>query len=95
MEIRYCSFCGEKLEPGTGKMFVRKDGSILFFDSSKCEKNYLKLKREPRDVLWTKEGREARKARSKVTKTEKANEEKKDESLSNAQSETKEAEVKE
>ncbi|MGC8574326.1 MAG: 50S ribosomal protein L24e [Thermoplasmata archaeon] len=70
MEIRYCSFCGEKLEPGTGKMYIRKDGSILYFDSSKCEKNYLKLKREARDVLWTKEGHEARKSRSKVVKSQ-------------------------
>jgi large subunit ribosomal protein L24e len=70
MEIRYCSFCGEKLEPGTGKMYIRKDGSILYFDSSKCEKNYLKLKREARDVLWTKEGQEARKSRSKAVKNQ-------------------------
>ncbi len=70
MEIRYCSFCGKKLEPGTGKMFVRKDGSILYFDSSKCEKNYLKLGRESRDVLWTKDGQEARKARSKKISNE-------------------------
>jgi large subunit ribosomal protein L24e len=70
MEIRYCSFCGEKLEPGTGKMYIRKDGSILYFDSSKCEKNYLKLKREARDVLWTKEGQEARKSRSKTVKNQ-------------------------
>lgn len=24
-----CSFCGEVLEPGTGKMFVRRDGDHL------------------------------------------------------------------
>ncbi len=70
MEIRYCSFCGEKIEPGTGKMYIRKDGSILYFDKSKCEKNYLKLKREARDVLWTKEGHEARKSRSKTAKSQ-------------------------
>ncbi|MCL5681444.1 MAG: 50S ribosomal protein L24e [Candidatus Thermoplasmatota archaeon] len=64
MEIRYCSFCGAKLEPGTGKMFVRRDGSSLYFDTSKCERNYLKLKREPRDVLWTEEGREGRRQRA-------------------------------
>jgi len=48
VETRYCSFCGKKIEYGTGKMFVRKDGTILYFDTSKCEKNYLKLGREPR-----------------------------------------------
>jgi len=62
MEIRYCSFCGNKIEPGTGKMFVRKDGTILFFDKSKCEKNYLKLGREPRKVRWTKEFTEAKRS---------------------------------
>lgn len=53
-----CSFCGETLEPGTGKMFVKKDGTILFFCSSKCQSNF-KLKRVPRRVTWTKAGRKA------------------------------------
>ncbi|UUX91864.1 50S ribosomal protein L24e [Methanoplanus endosymbiosus] len=53
-----CSFCGETLEPGTGKMFVKKDGNILFFCSSKCQNNF-KLKRVPRRVTWTKAGRKA------------------------------------
>jgi large subunit ribosomal protein L24e len=53
-----CSFCGETLEPGTGKMFVKKDGSILFFCGSKCQNNF-KLKRVPRRVTWTKAGRKA------------------------------------
>ncbi|KXA89412.1 50S ribosomal protein L24 [candidate division MSBL1 archaeon SCGC-AAA259D14] len=48
-----CSFCGEKIIPGKGKMFVRKDGTILYFCSSKCEKNMLKLKRKPENLEWT------------------------------------------
>ncbi len=47
-----CSFCGNNIEPGTGKMFVKKDGTVLYFCSSKCEKNSLKLKRLPRKVRW-------------------------------------------
>ena len=47
-----CSFCGKNIEPGTGKMYVRKDGKVLYFCSSKCEKNMLKLKRNPRYVKW-------------------------------------------
>lgn len=43
------------MEKGTGKMFVKNDGRIFYFCSSKCEKNFLKLKREPRLVRWTKE----------------------------------------
>ncbi len=49
-----CSFCGTNIEKGTGKMFVEKDGKILFFCSSKCEKNQFKLKRKPRSTKWTK-----------------------------------------
>ncbi len=54
MEKRFCSFCGYEIEPGTGKMFVRKDGKILYFCSRKCEKNMLELKRNPRKLKWTK-----------------------------------------
>jgi large subunit ribosomal protein L24e len=53
-----CSFCGGQIEPGTGKMFVRKDGSIYYFCSSKCQNNY-RLGRVPRRVVWTKAGRKA------------------------------------
>ena len=35
-----CSFCGSAIEIGTGKIFVRSDGTIYFFCSSKCENNF-------------------------------------------------------
>ena len=35
-----CSYCGKQLEPGTGKLFVRKDGAVFYFCSSKCQSNY-------------------------------------------------------
>jgi large subunit ribosomal protein L24e len=47
-----CSFCNENIEQGTGKMFVKNDGKIFYFCSKKCEKNMLKLKREPKNVRW-------------------------------------------
>ncbi|OGM02296.1 50S ribosomal protein L24 [Candidatus Woesearchaeota archaeon RBG_13_36_6] len=50
-----CSFCGENIEKGTGKMFVRTSGKILYFCSTKCEKNLLKLNRKPRTTRWTRE----------------------------------------
>ena len=50
---RRCSFCGKEIEPGTGIMYVKNDGSILWFCSSKCWKNMLKLKRNPRKYKWT------------------------------------------
>ena len=48
-----CSFSGKEIAPGTGKMFVRDDGTVLWFRTSKEEKNYLKLKRDPRKFKWT------------------------------------------
>jgi large subunit ribosomal protein L24e len=48
-----CIFCNENLKLGTGKMYVKKDGKILYFCSMKCEKNMLKLKRKPAFVKWT------------------------------------------
>ncbi len=49
-----CSFCGDDIEKGTGMMFVKKDGKILHFCSTKCEKNLLKLKRKPLRTKWVK-----------------------------------------
>ncbi|MBO4798529.1 MAG: 50S ribosomal protein L24e [Candidatus Methanomethylophilaceae archaeon] len=60
---RVCSFCGAPIEPGTGKMYVRKDGSVLLFDSNKCYKNMIELKRVPRTTEWTKKAAEEKAAR--------------------------------
>jgi len=49
-----CAFCGKTIEPGTGVMYVTKRGNILWFCSSKCMKNYLVLRRNPRKLKWTK-----------------------------------------
>jgi len=49
-----CSFCGNEIEQGTGKIYVQIDGKILNFCSMKCEKNKLKLKRKARKQKWTK-----------------------------------------
>jgi len=54
LQKRICSFCGKPLKPGTGMMYVKDDGTIYFFCSSKCRKNMLKLKRDPRKLKWTK-----------------------------------------
>jgi len=48
-----CSFCGRDIPPGTGIMYVKNDGTILWFCSSKCRKNALKLGRNPRKLKWT------------------------------------------
>jgi large subunit ribosomal protein L24e len=53
---RACDFCGADIEPGTGTMFVSRDGTTTHFCSSKCEKN-ADLGREARDLEWTEAGR--------------------------------------
>lgn len=51
-----CSFCGGKILPGTGVMLVRRDGSLLYFCSSKCERNF-GLGRRPEHIRWTEKHR--------------------------------------
>jgi len=29
VERRTCSFCGNEIEPGTGKIFAKKDGTVF------------------------------------------------------------------
>ncbi len=53
--MKKCSFCNKEIPPGTGIMFVRNDGKIFYFCSSKCERNMLKLGRKPKKLKWTKE----------------------------------------
>jgi large subunit ribosomal protein L24e len=48
---RECDFCDADIEPGTGTMFVRKNGTTIHYCSSKCEKNH-DLGRESRDLEW-------------------------------------------
>ena len=64
-EIRKCSFCYREIEPGTGKMFVKKDGTVLNFCTNKCYKNMIELKRVPRTTLWTEKAHSEKDARLK------------------------------
>jgi len=52
--IRTCAFCGHDIKPGTGIMYVKNDGSILWFCSRRCRISYLEFKRDPRKFKWTK-----------------------------------------
>lgn len=47
-----CSFCQQEIEKGTGKMFAKTDAKIFYFCSKRCEKNMLKLGRNPARVKW-------------------------------------------
>jgi large subunit ribosomal protein L24e len=53
VRIQKCAFCNKDIEPGTGSMEVRPDGKVTYLCSSKCYKNYFKLKRNPRKLKWT------------------------------------------
>ncbi|MCK4243429.1 50S ribosomal protein L24e [Candidatus Bathyarchaeota archaeon] len=48
-----CSFCGQEFQHGTGLMYVKTDSTVYWFCSSKCRKNMLVLKREPKKYKWT------------------------------------------
>jgi len=51
-----CSFCGKEFLHSSGLMYVRNDGVILRFCSSKCRKASLELRRDPRKFKWTEIG---------------------------------------
>ena len=53
VEQKLCTFCGASIEPGTGKMYVKKDGTTYLFCSNKCSKNMIEMGRVPRKVTWT------------------------------------------
>jgi large subunit ribosomal protein L24e len=53
VEQKICSFCGGSIEPGTGRLYVRKDGMTYNFCSSKCFKNLVVMRRLPRETEWT------------------------------------------
>ena len=48
-----CTFCEKIVPKGTGKEYVKNDGKMYYFCSSKCQKNMLKLKRDSKKLKWT------------------------------------------
>ena len=63
-----CTFCGNQIEKGTGKMYVRRDGTIYYFCSNRCEKNMLKLGRVGRTLKWTTSYKDFKKTEHAATK---------------------------
>jgi large subunit ribosomal protein L24e len=57
-----CTFCGNQIERGMGKMFIYNNGKIDHYCSNKCEKNYTKLNRKPLRVKWTEAYRKEKQA---------------------------------
>ncbi|MBT4352011.1 50S ribosomal protein L24e [archaeon] len=75
-----CSFSGEDIPKGTGKMFIKKDGKVLYFKDNKSEKNFFKLNRKPRTTKWTQEYKKEKKQRLATMSASKEREEAKSES---------------
>jgi large subunit ribosomal protein L24e len=50
---RTCSFCSGEIEPGTGQLFVKRDGSLYSFCSSSCRKQQMNLGRVGHRLRWT------------------------------------------
>ncbi len=72
VEAKECTFCGKKIEPGTGKLYIKSDGQSFNFCTSKCEKNMVDIGRKDRQTRWTKKH-----AQEKAVKTYHKKEEKK------------------
>ncbi|MGE4275093.1 MAG: 50S ribosomal protein L24e [Candidatus Methanomethylophilaceae archaeon] len=70
VEIRHCSFCGVEIEPGTGKMYIKKDGTVYNYCTNKCYKNQIQMKRVPRTTTWTKQFAVEKAARLRSEKKE-------------------------
>ena len=66
-----CTFCEAEIDKGTGMMFVKRDGRIEYFCSTKCRKNLHKLGRNPRYFRWTEKGKRAREKEIRQEKAEK------------------------
>jgi large subunit ribosomal protein L24e len=60
-----CSFCGKDIPRGTEMIFVNKRGKALYFCSSKCDKNLIKLGRKARETKWTAAYKEEKAIRTK------------------------------
>lgn len=55
-----CFFCGREQESFRGLHFIKNDGSVDYFCSSKCRKNALHLKRDKRKMRWAEAFHETR-----------------------------------
>ncbi len=54
-----CSICSGTIIPGRGKMYVKVDGTVLYFCDGTCEKHY-KMGRVGKRLKWTTESRKLR-----------------------------------
>ncbi|MDJ0269435.1 MAG: 50S ribosomal protein L24e [Aigarchaeota archaeon] len=48
-----CSFCGRDFLHGTGMLYVRNDGTQLWFCSRKCRIYMIEQRKDARKLKWT------------------------------------------
>jgi len=53
MLVKLCRFSNRPIAKGSGTMLAKNDGTVVWSCSSKCKKNLLVLKRDPRKLKWT------------------------------------------
>lgn len=58
MSLGDCTFCSNNIQPGSGVLYVRRNGDTFNFCSSKCRRNMLGLKRVNRYTRWTQTARD-------------------------------------
>ncbi|MHB8395985.1 MAG: 50S ribosomal protein L24e [Thermoplasmataceae archaeon] len=68
MAVRKCHFCGKEIEPGSGSLYIKKDGSLMNLCSRKCRVNALTLRRVARKVRWTNEFHNTKNLKKKAQK---------------------------
>ena len=69
MAIRNCNFCGAHIEPGTGILFVMKDGNLVHFCTTKCQVNMIEMHRVPSTVRWINEYHNIKEMKKQSTKS--------------------------
>jgi len=79
-----CTFCGDEIERGTGKIKIMKDEKVVHLCSMKCEKNMFKLGRIAREIPWTAEYKVFKKMRM-ATEQHKAAEQKEAKKIAKAE----------
>ena len=47
-----CTYCNRPIPRGTGKLFIRKTGKMIYLCSSKCDKNMNQLGRKQAKMKW-------------------------------------------
>jgi large subunit ribosomal protein L24e len=47
-----CAFCGREFPHGVGMLYVKRDGSMLWFCSKKCRVYMVEQRKDPRKLKW-------------------------------------------